>query len=313
MYFAVHLPLLLPLAAVPALRALAPHLAPHRAAWMLAGAAVLLAAISTLALLVLVAMGVSEVPLLAVLGHYTPGGLPGVPGTAPLTACAAVAALAVGLSRTVRRAALHSRGLSDALSYGRGLADDRELVVLPDRSPLAYALPGRPGRIVVSSGMLHALDPAERRALLAHERAHLAGHHHVLLIAAELAAAANPLLHRLLPVLSYAVERSADEAAAAEVGDRTKAAHAVARAALAAHAGGGPHPAALHAGTGPVPQRVAALLAPPPARMPNTHTSRAVAVVVAGLLALGIGACVESVVDLHSAVETAQAAYGESD
>ncbi|MGW7378006.1 SpoIIE family protein phosphatase [Streptomyces sp. NPDC054794] len=52
-------------------------------------------------------------------------------------------------------------------------------VELADEQPDAYALLGRPGRIVVTSGMLRALPAEERAVLLAHEQAHLAhGHHH---------------------------------------------------------------------------------------------------------------------------------------
>jgi Zn-dependent protease with chaperone function len=43
-----------------------------------------------------------------------------------------------------------------------------------------------PGRIVVTTGMLGALDPDEREALFAHERARLRGRHHLVLGAAEL-------------------------------------------------------------------------------------------------------------------------------
>jgi Zn-dependent protease with chaperone function len=42
--------------------------------------------------------------------------------------------------------------------------------------------------------MPRALEPAEREALLAHERAHLRGRHHVFLAAAELAALCHPAL-----------------------------------------------------------------------------------------------------------------------
>ena len=68
------------------------------------------------------------------------------------------------------------------------------LVVVDDEEPDAYALPGLGGRVVVSTAMLRALPADERRVLLAHEAAHLARRHHLWVQAAELAAAANPLL-----------------------------------------------------------------------------------------------------------------------
>ena len=134
--------------------------------------------------------------------------------------------------------------------------------MLRDPSPDAYALPGRPGRIVVTTGMLRALEPAEREALFAHERAHLVGRHHLFLAAAELAAHCHPALRSLREPLAYALERSADEYAAGAVGDRKLAARAIGRAALASRAVAAPgRPrAVLAAAAGPVPRRVAALL-----------------------------------------------------
>ena len=74
---------------------------------------------------------------------------------------------------------------------------------------------GRPGRIVVSTGLLQRPDASQRRALLAHERAHLAGGHHVHNTAAHLAAAASPLLGRLAAAVALACDRRADKTAAA--------------------------------------------------------------------------------------------------
>jgi Zn-dependent protease with chaperone function len=47
--------------------------------------------------------------------------------------------------------------------------------------PVAYCVPGRPAAIVLSTGALALLDPAQLTAVLAHERAHLAGRHHLLI------------------------------------------------------------------------------------------------------------------------------------
>ena len=44
--------------------------------------------------------------------------------------------------------------------------------------PAAYCVPGRPAPIVVTSGALAVLDAPQLTAVLAHERAHLAGRHH---------------------------------------------------------------------------------------------------------------------------------------
>jgi Zn-dependent protease with chaperone function len=112
-----------------------------------------------------------------------------------------------------------------------------DFAVIPSDEPVAYALPGRPGQVVVSTGMLNALDVGERRVLIAHERAHLRKHHHRYLSLIELAAASLPLLAPLNGRLRFAVERWADEEAAKEVGDRALVASAIASAALASQRG----------------------------------------------------------------------------
>ncbi|MFC0432390.1 M56 family metallopeptidase [Kutzneria buriramensis] len=132
------------------------------------------------------------------------------------------------------------------------------LAILPDDEPLAYALPGG---VVVSRGMVRALGADQRRALLAHERAHVSLRHHRFVLVVDLASAAQPLLWPLRAAVRYTVERWADEVAAAATGDRVLTARAVATAALAARQSR-LSVAALGISAGPVPQRVAALLTP---------------------------------------------------
>jgi hypothetical protein len=147
---------------------------------------------------------------------------------------AASALLLAGGWRAVRvlrgRALLHR-----ALRAACPRPADSDVVVLDDPAPRAFAVPGRAGRIVVSSGMLAALDDQERQVLLAHERAHLAQRHHWHLGLAAAAVAVNPLLRPCREALAFLTERCADERAGSEVGDRELAAGALARAALAAH------------------------------------------------------------------------------
>jgi beta-lactamase regulating signal transducer with metallopeptidase domain len=80
---------------------------------------------------------------------------------------------------------------------------------------------------------LRELDVDEGRAVLAHESAHLRHRHFLYIQLAELAAAANPLLHRSAAAVRRAVESWADDDAAAVVGDRVCVARAVAKATLA--------------------------------------------------------------------------------
>ena len=132
------------------------------------------------------------------------------------------------------------------------------LDVLETDEPIAYSVPGMPGHIVVSTGMLRCLRPAERRVLLAHERSHLTRGHHRFVAVADLASAAVPVLRPLAAHVRFATERWADEDAATEVGDRRLVATAIARAALA-QADWRPQPALALAGVG-VAARVEALL-----------------------------------------------------
>lgn len=139
-----------------------------------------------------------------------------------------------------------------------GSAATDELSVRPDELPYAYALPGRPDRIVVTTGMLRALDAREREVLFAHERAHLAGRHHLFLATAELTVTLHPMLRGLREPLAYALERWADESAATATGDRALTARAIGRAALAAaHVPGPGHGPVRRSPSQPVRYRAA--------------------------------------------------------
>ena len=158
--------------------------------------------------------------------------------------------------------------------------------MLPDQEPYAFALPGSRPRVVVSTGMLACLNARERHALIAHERAHLTGGHHRVLLTARLAAATQPLLRPLHTAITYTVERWADEEAASAVGDRRTTAQAVGKAALATRRPGRkdfpPSPRRLPAR---VPRRVAALLGPTPDTAwptPRSRTGLAAIIAAAG-------------------------------
>ncbi|WP_329402657.1 M56 family metallopeptidase [Streptomyces melanogenes] len=306
MIFAVWIPLLVPFLAVPAARGLAEALPPRPAAWLLAVASTGLAVCSAAAFGLLALAGALRLPFVAALGHLvTP--LDEVPGTVALpAACAATGLLALSGLALIRTA---RRQLGEVRAARRGLAPATgELAVVRDPSPYAYALPGRPGRIVVTTGMLRALEPAEREALFAHERAHLRGRHHLFLAAAELAAHLHPSLRSLRAPLAYALERCADEAAAGAVGDRALAARAIARAALASRTGAPAVPrAALAMAAGPVPRRVAALLDRRQDAAPlRSRGARLVAAALLACLCASALSAVEAAADLHGGIETAQ-------
>jgi beta-lactamase regulating signal transducer with metallopeptidase domain len=140
------------------------------------------------------------------------------------------------------------------------------VVVLDDPAPEAAALPGLPGcrgRVLVSTGLLAALDHDERAAVLAHEHAHLAHSHRIFATIAGLAAAVNPILGPVRRDLGFVLERWADEEAAARTAPSV-AARAIAKAALVKLALGRPGSlaggAVLYVAAVGVPERVAALL-----------------------------------------------------
>lgn len=309
----VLLALICPWAAVPAARRLADLLPPKAAALSLAGAAVALAGATVLALAVLVGGGLLHLPLLAATERMS---LPWLLSTSPAAVPAALAAGAALLvaAALVTRVWRGQRALLLRTRQAVGAdADGGDLTVLPGTAADAFALPGslgRPGRVVVTSAMLRALDKTDRDVLLAHERAHLNGRHHLLARTAQLAAAVHPALRGLRPALAFHLERWADEDAAAVVGDRRLVAAAIARAALAASASGaapGRQPSLLLAATtGPVPRRVSALLGPAP-RPPRGRALRAVAAGLLCVLGLSVTLSVGSAYELHEYVEQAQA------
>ncbi|WP_067691685.1 M56 family metallopeptidase [Nocardia jejuensis] len=69
---------------------------------------------------------------------------------------------------------------------------DLDAVVLEVDEPAAYCVAGKPHTVVVSRGVLAVLDEDQLDAVLAHERAHLAGRHHLLLALTRSFAAVMP-------------------------------------------------------------------------------------------------------------------------
>lgn len=142
--------------------------------------------------------------------------------------------------------------------------DGRRLAVLDTDEPVAYAAPGKPGCVVVSTGLLSVLEPRERQVVIAHERAHLQQAHHRVLLIAALAVAVVPLLGPLVERIRLATERQADEdAVVAMGGDRQLVATAIAKAAINKASFDGLVPAI---GGGSVVARVEALIEGPSGR-----------------------------------------------
>ncbi|MDQ0777183.1 Zn-dependent protease with chaperone function [Streptomyces aurantiacus] len=299
------IPLLLPFVMPMLARRALDRLAPITALWALTAAALVPAGACVAALGALVLTGLLKLPAFAALGELvhplrTPTGYLVLPAAAIATGLLTIGAW------TLARSALRQ---THAFRTARAEADRRpaagDLCVVDSPEPDAYALPGRPHRIVVTTAMLRSLGPDEREALFAHERAHNQGGHHYFLAAAELAAHCHPALRPVRAAIRLAAERAADEAAATAMGDRRLLARAIARAALASQAARSTRPDFAPAATaGPVPRRVAALLA-----APADHTWRSVcwiALLLAACATLSATAATTGAIAFHHEVEIAQ-------
>jgi Zn-dependent protease with chaperone function len=153
----------------------------------------------------------------------------------------------------------------DALTV-LGRADTRlGATLIEHATPAAYCLPGRHGRIVVTTAALAALDDAQLTAVLAHERGHLRQRHHLVLAAAQAFARAFPPL----PVFRVArdqiarlTELAADDSATRRA-DRLTIAEALLTLAQAAPAAGPANVPALAAGGTGSAARARRLIAAP--------------------------------------------------
>ena len=201
-------------------------------------------------------------------------------GLAAVTAALALAVLAWRYGRSVQRAQRRTRAHAEAARItGRRLPGAGAAVVLDAAQPAAYCVPGRPAAIVLTSAALAVLDPGQLDAVLAHERAHLAGRHH-LLIALTRALAATfpgvPLFTRAPAEVARMAEMCADDAAA-----RRSSRPTLIAALLAMGTGTAVPAAALAATTCAVSARVQRLLEPAP---PARHARNRLALVTVMLL-----------------------------
>lgn len=281
MRVSVYLPLVMCAAVALASRPVSSRMAPRRAAVGLALASVAAAVASTWGLVLMAATLIADTEAVAERAADR-----GVHLSEPVPAVVAVmagVALTIALLRVVcvlgRRRAVQQQ-LRDVCTAHGGHG---ELVVLSMDAPHAVAVPrrlGRAGHILVTTGMLRLLDGPQRRAVLAHERAHLRSRHGLIRAAVEVSAALNPLLRTTREVVNFLTERAADESAADEAG-RSALAQALSKAALwvgPVATGGGVM--AFHDLA--VSRRVAALHQP---ALPDRHPF-VVGVVLLGLIAL---------------------------
>jgi Zn-dependent protease with chaperone function len=123
----------------------------------------------------------------ALVASVESGAWPGRLGPWSVLALAATAALAARLlgvlglaaARTLRARRRH-RDLLDVLGTPWPAVAGARVLAHP--LPVAYCLPGRRSRLVVSDGTLAVLSPDELGAVLAHERAHLRERHDLVVL-----------------------------------------------------------------------------------------------------------------------------------
>ncbi|SUA47490.1 M56 family metallopeptidase [Nocardia africana] len=99
-----------------------------------------------------------------------------------------------------------------------------DVFVIDLDEPMAYCVAGKPDTVVVTQGVVEALDDAHLQAVLAHERAHLAGRHHVLLALTRGLAGLFPriqLFRAGAVEVAQLAEMCADDVAARSHGNRT--------------------------------------------------------------------------------------------
>jgi Zn-dependent protease with chaperone function len=128
-----------------------------------------------------------------------------------------LAVLAVTASRTVRVRRRH-RDLLDVLATPWPAVPGAR--VLDHPVPVAYCLPGRRSRVVLSAGALDALDPVQVDAVLAHERAHLRERHDLVVLPFVAWGATAPFVRGMVcaqVAVAALIEMRADDVAAARV------------------------------------------------------------------------------------------------
>lgn len=265
--------------------ALSRRLPPSVATWVLSAGGLLAAAGSSVTLGLLAFEFVALAPRLADRAGWSDDVLrQHDPVSTPVGLCAIVAVVIFAVRFAVA-AVRRLIAVRDAYRLSAALPDTgSELCVLDLPEAHAVAIPGRPGRIVVTRGLLRALAAEERRALIAHERAHLEHRHHVHQTAAHLAAAVNPFLARLPGSVESSCERWADEDAAA-LCPRETVADALTRAATR-HRLSAPV-VVLGAAVTEVADRIGALRAPAP-RLVLWRLSLPAAVLLAATVAVAL-------------------------
>jgi hypothetical protein len=132
----------------------------------------------------------------------------------------------IGVTRRSRSRRERHRTLIDLLDRAerRPAHTVDGLRILDGALPLAYCVPGRAPRVVLSGGVLEVLDDAQIAAVLAHEQAHLRHRHEIVMesFTAFYRAVPPPLRSRApLDAVHLLLEMVADDAASRRTGPAT--------------------------------------------------------------------------------------------
>jgi Zn-dependent protease with chaperone function len=201
------------------------------AAWLTAIGSVLLTWVAAAVLVIVEAAGHWNYPgvllascLARLRGLVT--GDAGITAQITLLVLAAAAALAtavtsVRVARTLMRMRARAHDHAHAVRLVGHRTGAHDVVIVDAAEPATYCVSGRPPAIVVTSAALAALDDRQLAAILAHERAHLAGHHAIVVAALRSLAKVLPSLTLMTEgaaQVSRLLEMCADDAAAGRHG-----------------------------------------------------------------------------------------------
>jgi len=190
--------------------------------------------------------------------YATPGGAT-VAGLGLALAGAVLARAAVTAAAHVRAAGREARHHAETARLVGHPEPGLGATVVDHPQPAAYCVAGRHPTVILTTGAVQALDPDQLDAVLAHERAHLAGHHHRLRAMARIARQVLPFLPLMRDAdvqVARLVELHADDAAT-----RARDPGALAAALVVLATGASPAPALAAAATDAV-QRIHRLLRP---------------------------------------------------
>lgn len=166
---------------------------------------------------------------------------------------------------------------------------DMEVVVLPARALVAASVPGRPGQVLISRGVVETLSGPELDAVIRHEVAHL-GHagHLRLAVVLDQAVGWLPVVGRSIAALRLSLEQWADASVVREQGSPRPISDALRSYVFAALA---PETAAFST-VESIRERLDALAAPPA----KGRVKRAVSYALVVVPALVAGAALSTVV-----------------